>query len=121
MVATLPDFSCSCSFWYWFMTIQVGSYVKFHGVPYVVTKINANGTIQILNPNAEGVDSKKSVAERNLELLTIPRMQIVEHQQGQYLVSAKGLIISMRTGKVMKWDNNNGNRKYILGLAGLVE
>lgn len=100
------------------MSIQIGSYVKFQGVIFVVTKINANGTIQIVNPNAEGVDSKKSVAERNLELLPYAPMQIVEHQ-GQYLVSVKSLIISLKTAKVMKWDDNNGKRKYILGLAGL--
>ena len=111
--------SCfSCSFWYWFMSIQIGSYVKFQNVVYVVTKVNPNRTIQIINPQAEGVDSKKSVAERNLEVLPFAPMQIIEHQ-GQYLVSLKGLIISLRTAKVMKWDDNNGNRKHILGLAGL--
>lgn len=102
------------------MSIQIGSYVDFQGVTYVVVKHNANSTIQVLNPLSEGVEAKKSVAPSSLELLAYAPMKSVSYKGTDYLVSVRGLIISLRSNKPMKWDDNNGNRKAILGLAGLI-
>ena len=99
------------------MSIQIGSYVDFQGVTYVVVKHNANETIQILNPLSEGVDSKKSVNRLNLEVLPYAPMKVISYKGTDYLVSIRGLIISLRSNKVMRWDSDHGNRKAILGLA----
>lgn len=99
------------------MSIQIGSYVMFRTTIFVVTKFCANGTVQILDPLNEGVDAKKSVAEANLELLAYAPMKSVSYKGTDYLVSVRGLIISLRSNKPMKWDDNNGNRRAILGLA----
>ena len=99
------------------MSIQIGSYVMFREVTFVVTKFNTNATVQILNPLDEGVDAKKSVAEANLVALSCKPMQIVTYKGTNYLVSVRGLIISLRSNKVMRWDDSNGNRRAILGLA----
>lgn len=98
------------------MSIQIGSYVKFGGSAYVVTKLLANSTVQVLNPLGEGTQSKKAVSPANCEELSIPPMTQVEYRDASYLVSAKGLIISLTTARVMKWDESNGNRVAILAL-----
>jgi hypothetical protein len=74
-------------------TFEVGKYVRFSkdNDIYIVTKFNANGTIQIYNPNKQGAAAKKSVSPSNLTPLT--------------------------TNKAMQWGRENGNRKAILALA----
>lgn len=96
--------------------IESGRYVKHQGETYIVTKINDNGTVQIYNPNKEGTDAKKSVAERNLEVTT-NKGNIVPYRGAEYIVTPKGTIISLTSNKIMKWGEENGDRKAILALA----
>jgi predicted NAD-dependent protein-ADP-ribosyltransferase YbiA (DUF1768 family) len=96
--------------------IESGRYVKYQGETYIVTKINDNGTIQIYNPNKEGTDAKKSVAERNLEVTT-NKGNIVSYREAEYIVTPKGTIISLTSNKIMKWGEESGDRKAILALA----
>jgi predicted transcriptional regulator len=97
------------------LAIEPGRYVKFNDAIYIVTKINANGTIQIYNPTKEGTGSKVSVAERNLTAQP-QTAQIVTYNDKQYMVTPKGNIISMATFKQMNWAENDGNRKAIMAL-----
>lgn len=98
------------------IALEPGRYVKFNDAVYIVTKINANGTIQIYNPTKEGAGSKVSVAERNLTPMA-EAAQIVSYKDKQYMVTPKGNIISMATFKQMNWADNDGNRLAIMDLA----
>jgi len=98
------------------IALEPGRYVKFNDAVYIVTKINANKTIQIYNPTKEGAGSKVSVAERNLTPMA-ESAQIVSYKDQQYMVTPKGNIISMATFKQMKWAENDGNRLAIMELA----
>lgn len=45
------------------------------------------------------------------------RAVLVEHKGAKYIVNNKNQIISGTTGKIMQWDENNGDRKAIVALA----
>jgi hypothetical protein len=45
------------------------------------------------------------------------RAVLVEHKGAKYIVNNKNQIISGTTGKMMQWDENNGDRKAIVALA----
>ena len=62
----------------------------------------------------EGVDRYRIFA--NLALKQ-GRAVIVEYNGEEYVVNNKGQIISVATGKLMKWDENNGDRKAIVRLS----
>jgi hypothetical protein len=100
--------------------VTIGQYVKFNGETFIVTKVNANGTIQVYNPLKEGTAAKKSVAEKNLEVLT-HKTNIVTYKATDYIVTSKGIIISLTTNKVQKWGEENGDRKAILALTNKVK
>jgi len=93
-----------------------GAYVRYNGVPYIITKTNANGTIQIYNPAATGKDAKKSVSSDNLTSMN-DSAKVVKYKDVDYLVTAKGTIISTVTNTAMKWGAENGDRKAILDMA----
>lgn len=93
--------------------LELGRYVKFNNETFIVTKINANDTVQIYNPTLEGAAAKKSVAMRNLELLN-SKAEIVDHKGNSYIVTPKETIISLTTNKAMNWGEENGDRKEIL-------
>jgi hypothetical protein len=97
-------------------TLEPGRYVNFDNNIWIVTKQNTNGTWQIYNPNLEGVNSKKSVAEKNLGIR--PEIaKIVTYRGQEYLVTPNETIISLVSNKKMKWNSNDGNRIGILQLA----
>ena len=93
--------------------IEPGRYVNYNNEIFIVTKININDTIQIYNPTLEGTAAKKSVAMRNLKLLN-SKAEIVKHKESSYIVTPKETIISLTSNKVMKWGEENGDRKEIL-------
>jgi hypothetical protein len=96
--------------------LEPGRYVNFDNNIWIVTKQNTNGTWQIYNPNLEGVNSKKSVAEKNLGIR--PEIAKIVNYRGQdYLVTPNETIISLVSNKKMKWNSNDGNRIGILQLA----
>jgi len=99
-------------------TIEIGRYVQYSAdkETYIITKLNANGTIQIYNPTKEGAAAKKSVSAKNLTPLE-EIGKIVEYRDANYLVTPKNTIISLTTNKVMQWAEGDGNRKAILALA----
>ena len=97
-------------------TLEPGRYVNFDNNIWIVTKQNTNGTWQIYNPNLEGVNAKKSVAEKNLGIR--PEIAKIVNYRGQdYLVTPNNTIISLVSNKKMNWASNDGNRIGILQLA----
>ena len=98
------------------LNIETGRYVKYKGETYIVTKRNNNGTIQIYNPTLEGTSAKKSVAERNLETLNSSAV-IIPYKNSSYIVTPKDTIISLTSNKIMKWAEDNGDRRNILSIA----
>jgi hypothetical protein len=95
---------------------EIGRHVNYKGRTYIVTKINDNGTIQIYSPVIEGENGKLSVSESNLEV-TSTKSKRVTHKGADYLVTPKDAIISLTSNRVMKWDDNNGDRIAILDKA----
>lgn len=96
--------------------IEPGRYVKYKNDTYIVTKLNTNGTVQIYNPLLEGASAKISVSEDNLITMS-SKADIVNYRDSEYIVTDKGNIISLTTNKLMKWGEENGDRKNILKLA----
>ena len=96
--------------------IKQGQYVKYSGETYIVTKENSNGTVQIYNPNLQGVDAKKSVSKTNLTSIK-GKAKNINYKGSDYLVTPNNTIISVTSNKAMRWDENNGDRKAILELA----
>ena len=93
-----------------------GQYVKYNDETYIVTKQNANGTFQILNPNLQGAASKISVAKNKLQAIG-RQAKLITYKGAEYLVTPNGTIISTVTNKAMNWAENDGNRLAILELA----
>ncbi len=96
--------------------LQPGRYVEYKGETYIITQQNESGTWQLYNPLKEGPSSKISVAEKNIKPLT-SLAKIVSYRGIDYIVTSKNTIISLQTNKIQKWDDDNGLRKAILGLA----
>lgn len=97
-------------------TLEIGRYVKYKEGTYIVVKLNTNGTIQIYNPTLEGSSAKISVSEKNLSPLD-NKAAIVQYRDGEYIVTPKNTIISLTTNKIIKWGDDNGDRKAVLTLA----
>ena len=100
--------------------LEIGRYVKYNNETYIVTQVNDNGTVQIYNPKLEGAAAKISVSSKNLTPLE-SKAVVVEHKDAKYLVTPKDSIISLTTNKIMKWTEENGDRKAILQKAGRKE
>jgi anion-transporting ArsA/GET3 family ATPase len=97
-------------------SLEPGRYVKNNDTIYIVTKQNSNGTWQVLNPLAEGAQSKKSFSPNNLTALD-SKANLVNYKGTDYLVTPKNTIISLKTNKQMNWGEENGDRKAILNLV----
>lgn len=95
---------------------MVGAYFKYKGTNMVaVESIGHSGVLKykLLDPT----DNTKVVVKASnvdLEMLDITPMVHVNRCGAHYLRSVKGLLISLKTGRVMKWSDTNGNRKAIL-------
>ena len=59
----------------------------------------------------EGVDRNKIFANIAIKQ---GKAKVVEHAGGQYVVNEKEQIMSVATGKIMKWDKGNKTRKAVL-------
>jgi hypothetical protein len=45
------------------------------------------------------------------------RAVVVSYKDAKYVVNNKGAIISVATGKIMQWGEENGDRRSIIALA----
>jgi len=90
---------------------MIGSYVTYKSSTYLVVRSTANKVL-LLSPDNKVQVLASSVTKTNLR----PAKQ-VRYRHADYLVTGKGLIISLTTCKVMRWLNTDGNRLAILALA----
>jgi hypothetical protein len=97
-------------------SMEVGSFVKYQGSTYIITKFNDDGTVQIYNPTLEGAAAKISVSKASVEILS-SKAKIVNYKDTDYIVTPKGTIISLTSNKAMQWPENDGNRVAILNLS----
>ena len=93
----------------------IGDYVKYKDTMYVVVDFNDDvSQLKLLDPTT---NVKLMVSVKNIKATGFTPMIAVEHQGKDYLLSRRGLIISLTTGRRMKWDSNNGNRIAIDSVA----
>lgn len=89
--------------------IQIGSYVSYKNKTYIVSAINST-KLMIVSPTANTLQ----VGIKSVEILNHKPAKIVSYRGVNYLVTAKELIISLTTNKIMKWNETDGNRIAIL-------
>lgn len=83
---------------------------------YTVRRIG-EGQYQIINKDGKEVFKEDSKDRRRIFAnlaVKEKRAVVVTHKNKQYVVNNKGQIISVTTGDLMKWDDNNGVKKAIL-------
>ena len=72
---------------------------------------------QIFNKNGDEVFKEASTDKNKIFAnfaIKQDRAVIINHADNNYIINDKNIIISSSTGKVMQWDENNGNRKAII-------
>ena len=83
---------------------------------YTVRRIG-EGQYQIINKEGKEVFKEDSKDRRRIFAnlaVKEKRAVVVTHKNKQYVVNNKNQIISVTTGDLMKWDDNNGVKKAIL-------
>lgn len=86
-------------------------------------KTKQNYTIvgtKIYNKQGKEVFSKDSVDRYKIfAKLAVQqgRAVIVEYKDSKYIVNNRGQILSVQTGKIMKWEDNNSDKKAIINLS----
>lgn len=83
---------------------------------YTIRK-SEDGQYQIINKDGKEVFKEDSKDRRRIFAnlaVKEKRAVVVTHKNKQYVVNNKGQIISVTTGDLMKWDDNNGVKKAIL-------
>ena len=93
----------------------IGDYVTYKGVNMVIVDFNDDCSMfKLLDPST---NKKVVVSTRNIHATPYAPMSAVNHRGSNYLVSAKGMIISLTTNRVMKWSSDNGNVVAIVAAA----
>ena len=93
---------------------EVGTYVIYKNSPYIVAKLWAVGSKYTL---VSPTKPKVLVNISNTTPINCKPAVYVLHNFGEYLVTNTKLIISLKTQRIMKWDDTNGDRIAILNLA----
>ena len=94
-------------------TAPIGAYVVYKDTVHIIVDANEDNTMyKILNP-LKG-NSKLQVASKNLGTTPFTDATVVSHKGNLYLRTVKDCIISIRTGRVMAWGTENGDRLAIL-------
>ena len=97
--------------------VEVGSFVGYKGNVYIAL-METNQGWQIYNPRFEGPNSKLNVKLENLDPMTQKADLVLDDKTNRsYLITPDKNIISLTTGKLMKWAKNNGDRIRILSLV----
>ncbi len=93
--------------------MKIGNYVQYKSQTFLVYEINGDKA-KIYSP----VMGKRYVNMVNLTYINLRPAVQVEHKGFEYLVTAKGLILSLVTGRVMKWKQYHKERIEILRKSG---
>lgn len=86
---------------------------------YTIKKSD-DGNYQIINKEGKEVFKEDSKDRRRIFAnlaVQEKRAVVVEHKGNKYVVNGRDEIISVATGDLMKWGDENGNRKAILEAA----
>lgn len=86
---------------------------------YTIKKSD-DGNYQIINKEGKEVFKEDSKDRRRIFAnlaVQEKRAVVVEHKGNKYVVNGRNEIISVATGDLMKWGDENGNRKTILETA----
>ena len=86
---------------------------------YTIRK-SEDGQYQIINKDGKEVFKEDSKDRRRIFAnlaVQEKRAVVVEHKSNKYVVNGRNEIISVATGDLMKWGDENGNRKAILETA----
>lgn len=86
---------------------KLGQYVQYKDQPWLIVKVD--GLWLYLN---NGTDRRK-ISYRNAKLLNIEPAKKAQVDGSKYLVTTKGNIFSVATGKLMQWPENHGTRVRI--------
>ena len=91
---------------------KAGHYVTYKGLTHI--SLNDSNVCHIMNPLAGNV--KLKVCFSKLEATNYKPATVVRYKYREYIVTANDMIISLVSGKVMQWDEDNGDRKAILAI-----
>lgn len=91
-----------------------GSYVTYGGAICLVTETTGKDSVRVYNHTGTGSNRCVRVTQKNLGLTDLRPAVVLEHSGRDYIVTNLGLIISITSGKAMKWKDNNGNRIKLL-------
>ena len=98
-------------------SVEVGRFVQYKGNVYIALKETNQGW-QIYNPKFEGPNSKLNVKLENLKPMKEKADLVLDDKTNRlYLITPDKNIISLTSGKLMKWAKNNGDRIRILSLV----
>ena len=97
-------------------SVEVGRFVQYKGNVYIAL-METNQGWQIYNPRFEGPNSKLNVKLENLKPMKEKADLVLDDKTNRlYLITPDKNIISLTSGKLMKWAKNNGDRIRILSL-----
>ena len=93
-------------------TITLGSYaISNNGKKGLVVEISGGKAKLLLSDNTKLHYSLSSLRPMG------PVAKLVEYNYAQYLVTPKDTIVSVCTGRIMKWNDSHKERSAILSLA----
>ena len=95
----------------------VGAVVSYRDTLRVVVGVTKLNYITLLNPL--GGNRKVSVLRANTQITASKLVAVQETNEGTYLVSKRGTIISAASGRVMGWDAKHVKRIAIIAAANL--
>ena len=97
---------------YYMFTISLGSYaISNNGKKGLVVEISGGKAKLLLSDNTKLHYSLSSLRPMG------PVAKLVEYNYAQYLVTPKDTIVSVCTGRIMKWNDSHKERSAILSLA----
>jgi GH43 family beta-xylosidase len=91
---------------------NLGRYVEYKHRAFIVVKEDAK-QVHINSPEHGRLKVNKTSVKR----MHCPDAKIVHHTGVKYIVTAKGIIFSNASGRIMNWPDNHGTRKYIMEKA----
>lgn len=91
----------------------VGSIAKYRDDTFVIVTKDLGKHLELLDPLT---GNKVRVSATKHSLPVVGQCSFVGSLLDDYLITPKGLIISLRTARVMKWEPNHGKRKAILNV-----
>ena len=91
-----------------------GCYVTYKGTKMLIVTEKPS-KVTLINPLVG--NAKVTVLKTNVITTNHRPAVIVAYKMARYIVTALGCIISVKTGKVMKWDDTDDNKLAILKLS----